>query len=98
MITIKSEKTVVVFPTFTDSAYKEPGFYTYYREECNTKCLSIKIQNNFLPQANPNAVQVLKLLGYSFITDVDVDKNPSILNKYSKVITLHNEYVTKKRV
>lgn len=57
---------------------------------------TVKIQNNFLPQANPNAAQVLKLLGYSFVTDIDVDKNPSILSKYNKVIILHNEYVTKK--
>ena len=90
------KKTVVIFPLFTDSAYKEPGFYTHYRNECDEKCLTVKIQTNFLPQANPNAVQVLKLLGYSFITDVDVDKNPSILHKYDKVIVLHNEYVTKK--
>lgn len=94
---IKSDKkTVVVYPIFTDSAYSEPGFYTYYRNECDTKCLTIKIQNNFSPQANPNAVQVLKLLGYSFITDIDVDKNPQVLAKYDKVIILHNEYVTKK--
>ncbi|MBI5377234.1 MAG: hypothetical protein HZA82_01230 [Thaumarchaeota archaeon] len=94
---VKSDKkTVVVYPIFTDSAYSEPGFYTYYRNECDTKCLTIKIQNNFSPQANPNAVQVLKLLGYSFITDIDVDKNPQVLAKYDKVIILHNEYVTKK--
>lgn len=94
---VKSDKnTIVIYPTFTDSAYSEPGFYTYYRGECDEKCLTIKIQNNFVPQANPNAVQVLKLLGYSFVTDVDVDKNPTILGKYKKVIILHNEYVTKK--
>ena len=92
------KKTVVVFPTFTDSAYSEPGFYTYYRAECDEKCLTIKIQNNFLPQSNPNAVQVLRLLGYSFVTDVDVDKNPAILSTYNKVIILHNEYVTKKNL
>jgi hypothetical protein len=49
-----------------------------------------------MPQANPNAAQVLKLLGYAFVTDVDVDKNPAILAKYKKVIVLHNEYLTKK--
>lgn len=93
----KSDKnTVVIYPTFTDSAYSEPGFYTYYRGECNEKCLTIKTQNNFMPQANPNSAQVLKLLGYAFVTDVDVDKNPKILDKYKKVIVLHNEYVTKK--
>ena len=90
------KKTVVIYPIFTDSAYKEPGFYTHYRNKCDEKCLTVKIQTNFLPQANPNAVQVLKLLGYSFVTDVDVDKNPSVLNRYDKVIVLHNEYVTKK--
>ena len=35
------------------------------------------------------------MLNYSFITDVDVDKNPEILQKYDTVIILHNEYVTK---
>ena len=94
---VKSDgNTVVVFPIFTDSAYSEPGFYTYYNKRCDEKCLTVKIQNSFLPQANPNAVQILKLLDYSFVTDIDVDENPSILNKYDKVIILHNEYVTKK--
>lgn len=91
-----NNKTVVVFPIFTDSAYNEPGFYTTYRKECNSECLTVKIQNNFLPQANPNTIQVLKLLGYPLVTDVDVDKDPAILKKYDKVIILHNEYVTKK--
>ena len=31
------------------------------------------------------------------ITDVDVDKNPDILQNYEKIILLHNEYVTKKQ-
>lgn len=87
---------VVVYPIFTASAYSEPGFYTYYRNECDEKCLTVEIKNNFPPQANPNAVQVLSLLGYDFVTDIDVDKNPEILNEYDKVIILHNEYVTKK--
>ena len=90
------QKAIVVYPTFTTSAYTEPGFYTFYRGECNSSCLTIQIKNNFLPQSNPNAVQVLRLLGYDFTTDVDVDKDPSILAKYDKVIILHNEYVTKK--
>ena len=42
-----------------------------------------------------NAVKVLNLLGYSFVTDIEVDKNPKILQEYDKVILLHNEYVTK---
>lgn len=90
------QRSVVIFPTFTASAYTEPGFYTYYRNECGLECLTTQIRNDFLPQANPNAVQALYLLGYSFVTDVDVDRNPAILADYDKVIVLHNEYVTKK--
>ncbi|WP_268541884.1 hypothetical protein [Candidatus Nitrosotenuis cloacae] len=95
---VKNEpkKSVVIFPTFTASAYTEPGFYTYYRNECGSECLTTQIRHDFLPQANPNAVQTLYLLGYSFVTDVDVDKDPSILSNYDKVIVLHNEYVTKR--
>ncbi len=90
------DKTIVVYPIFTATAYSEPGFYTFYRNECSEKCLTVEIRNSFPSQANPNAVQVLSLLGYNFITDVDIDKNPEILNEYDKVIILHNEYVTKK--
>ncbi|MEM3172752.1 MAG: hypothetical protein QXE82_04345 [Candidatus Nitrosotenuis sp.] len=89
-------RTVVVYPTFTASAYTEPGFYTFYRGECDTRCLTVQIQNNFAqPQASPNALQVFRLLNYPIITDVDIDKNPSILANYDKVILLHSEYVTK---
>lgn len=92
----ENDKIVVVYPIFTATAYSEPGFYTFYRNECDKKCLTVEIKNDFPPQANPNAVQVLRLLGYKFITDIDVDKNPEILNEYDKVIILHNEYMTKK--
>ena len=87
-------KTVVIYPIFTDTAYSEKGFYDYYNKKCDSKCLEIKIQNNFMPQANPNTIQILNELGYAIITDVDVDKNPEILKNYEKVILLHNEYVT----
>lgn len=86
---------VVVYPTFTAAAYTEPGFYTYYRGECDESCLTIQIQNNLArEQANPNALQVFRLLDYPIITDVDIDKNPAIITNYDKVIILHSEYVT----
>lgn len=91
------DNVVVIYPIFTASAYSEPGFYTFYREECDERCLTVHIQNGFPSQANPNAVQVLNLLGYKFITDIDVDQNPHILQEYDKVIVLHNEYVTKRQ-
>ena len=34
------QKTVVIKPTFTATAYREPGFYTFYRQECDESCLT----------------------------------------------------------
>jgi hypothetical protein len=104
-----SKKTVVVFPTFTRTAYHKGGFYDYYYHRCDAKCLEPKI-TDCIPTCitgnkhmelsgasiSQNGIQVLKLLNYSFITDIDIDKNPIILKKYDKVILLHNEYVTQK--
>ena len=93
-----SEKTIVIYPIFTAAAYSEPGFYTYFREECDEKCLTIELQKEYAPDftSSGNGFQVLKLLGYEIISDIDVDQDPTILEKYDKVILLHNEYVTKK--
>ena len=98
---------VVVFPTFTLSAYSEPGFYTFYRGECDQEfhgtlfrdedCLTVNIKNNFEGNYNTSdtGFKILNLLNYNFITDIDIDKNPSILDSYDVVILLHNEYVTR---
>ena len=89
------QKTVVVFPFFTHSAYSEPGFYTYFRGECDD-CTTTKITAPTLQYTSSgNAYQSLNLLGYPSITDIDVDKDPSILQQFDKVIMLHNEYVTR---
>lgn len=92
------QKTIVVYPYFTFAAYDEPGFYTYYRGECDD-CTTTKLVP---PSMMYNAYttsgighQALTLLGYSAITDVEIDRNPSILQQYDKVIMLHNEYVTR---
>lgn len=98
---------VVVFPTFTLSAYSEPGFYTFYSGECDQEfhgvlfrdedCLTVNIKNNFEGDYNTSdtGFKILNLLDYNFITDIDIDKNPSILDSYDVVILLHNEYVTR---
>lgn len=92
------ENAVVVYPIFTQSAYSENGFYDYYHKSCDEKCLDVPIRSigdgNF--NSSDISYQVLKILGYPMITDVDVDRNPAILDSYDKVIILHNEYVTKK--
>jgi len=94
----KNQNTVFIYPTFTETAYQEHGFYSYFREECDEKCLTIDIMEKQKATftSSGNAATILTILGYDFITDIDIDKNPSILQKYDKIILLHNEYVTKK--
>jgi len=89
------QKTVVVYPYFTSIAYNEPGFYTYYRGECDD-CTTAKFAQP-IPMYTASGIghQVLPLLGYPSITDVEIDKNPGILQQFDKVIMVHNEYVTR---
>jgi len=89
------QKTVVVYPYFTSVAYTEPGFYTYFRGECDD-CTTTKFaQPTVLYTSSGMGHQALTLLGYTSITDVDIDQNPGILQQFDKVIMLHNEYVTR---
>ena len=39
--------------------------------------------------------QALHLLGYTIISDLEIEKNPNILSDYEKIIVLHNKYTTK---
>jgi len=93
-----NQKSVVIFPIFTAAAYSEPGFYTHYRGECDEKCLTVELKDAYSPTStvSGNGFQVLYLLGYETISDIDVDQNPNTLEQYDKVILLHNEYVTKR--
>lgn len=93
-----TQKVVVIAPIFTITAYAEPGFYTYYRGECDVSCIeSIPIGYEFPPtyESSANTIRVLILLGYPFLTDIEIDKHPNILKNFDKVIMLHNEYVTR---
>ncbi len=89
------EKTIVIFPIFTASAYNSPGFYDYYNERCDESCLTVPIKLILRAEIGGNGAQILKLLNYKFLSDIDIDKNPNILKNFDKVILLHNEYVTK---
>ncbi len=89
------DSTVVVYPIFTGSAYQKKGFYDFYRGECGISCLRVKI-NDIRWRDNAYPLEVLKWLGYeNVITDIDVDRDPTILSHYKTVIMLHNEYVTR---
>ena len=89
------QKTVVVYPYFTASAYNEPGFYTYYAGKCDD-CTTTKFTQPTIQYTSSGVGhQALTLLGYTSITDVEIDKNPSMLQQFDKVIMLHSEYVTR---
>ena len=91
-----NKKSAVIFPIFTVAAYSEPGFYTFYRGECDDDCLTVKLDDEYNPlfTSSANGLQVLNLLDYDILTDISIHQNPEILTKYEKIILLHNEYVT----
>ena len=92
-----NENTIVIYPTFTSAAYSDPGFYTFFNGKCDESCLTVNFENPELKYTSSGmTTQVMEYLGYDFITDVDVDKNPEILENYETLIILHNEYVTQK--
>ena len=94
----ENPNTVVIYPTFTSAAYSEPGFYTYFAGECDESCITnLSFATTELKYTSSGwTTQLLHKLGYNFISDIDVDKNPEILKNYDTLILLHNEYVTKK--
>jgi hypothetical protein len=91
-------KTVIVYPIFTQAAYGNKGFYDYYRNQCDSSCLTVNIPLKPIGGYVSSGMGFLFLSSRNFdnVTDVDVDKNPEILKQYQRVIVLHNEYVTKK--
>lgn len=94
----KTKDIVFIYPSFTQAAYGQHGFYDYYKGRCDTSCLTVNIPDKIRGAQASSIVGawVLKLLGYPYLKDQDVDKNPDILKQYKRVIVLHNEYVTKK--
>jgi len=97
-ISDEQHNSVIVVPIFTMTAYGEPGFYNYYRDECDSSCIidvPIRYESRPTFESSGNTIKVLRLLGYPYITDIEIDKNPEILSLFDKVILLHSEYVTK---
>lgn len=95
---LKSDgRTAVIYPILTQSAYDWNGFHDYYNGYCDL-CTTTKLHTAYEKtySASGNGFRVLEFLGYQVLDDIDVDKNPSILKNYDKVILLHNEFVTKK--
>ena len=107
-ISSETQKVAVVYPIFTASAYQgsgaiipaeEHGFYAYYQGRCDD-CTTVKIisENNsqkLAYTASGMGIQVLSLLGYTTLSDINIDQNPDILKEFDAVVMLHNEYVTR---
>ncbi len=91
-----SSNSVVIYPIFTQSAYEWGGIHDFYSGRCN-ECISAPIQNYYKKSfaSSSNAFRILEFLDYHIIDDIELDKNPSLLKKYDKVILLHNEFVTR---
>jgi len=96
---LRTDKSVVIYPVFTSAAYKEPGFYTHFAGNCDQSCVTdLSFENpEFQYTSSGATAQILYHAGYDFLTDVQVDQNPEILENYDTVILLHNEYVTQKQ-
>ena len=88
---------IVIYPVFTQMAYKPDGFYAYFNGTCSTcDTVSMKPFGISLQYVTGlGGFDYLTQLHYPFITDVMVDKHPEILDQYDKIILLHNEYMTK---
>ena len=91
----ENENAVVVFPYFTFTAYQPQGFYDYFNGKCDDCTTTKFVQPTSQYTSSGQAHQALTLLGYNSITDVEIDRNPDILQQFDKVIILHSEYVTR---
>ena len=104
------QKTAVVYPIFTASAYQgsdphapaeERGFYPCFNHgHCDGDWNTVKIISDsnlekLKYSVSGMGIQVLSLLGYTPLTDVDIDQNPNILKEFDTIVMLHNEYVTR---
>lgn len=93
-----TDSVVVVYPTFTLSAYEKGGYYTYYKNLCDEICLTVYDKFNDLTKHDftQYGYPTFQKLGYHIITDRQVDDDPRIIYQYKTVILLHNEYVTQR--
>lgn len=95
-------KTLVIIPMITANAYKPGGFYDFYSNQCDERCLTIQLsQSQKLGEAGSESTwRTLERVGYTgmndFIVDYFLRTNPKFLDSYHTVIVLHNEYVTQR--
>jgi len=89
-----TQNAIVILPIFTESAYSNPGFYSYFTGNCDKSCLTVPLSSTWKFSSSEAAILTFELLEYSFTNDCLVSTNPEILNQLDTVFVLHNEYVT----
>lgn len=89
------EKTAVIYPILTQTAYAWGGIHDFNLGRCDT-CSEVKIEEYYDPifSVGAKSFRILEFLGYSVIDDIDIDKNPEILDNFNSIVLLHNEFVT----
>lgn len=89
------EKTVIIYPILTQTAYSWEGIHDFYMGRCET-CSEVKIEEYYDPifSVGAKSFRILEFLGYNVINDIDIDKNPEILNNFNSVVLLHNQFAT----
>ena len=60
------DNVVVIYPTFTSAAYSEPGFYTFFRGQCDESCITdLSFDTPTLGFTSSGmSTQLLHILGY----------------------------------
>ena len=90
-------KAIIIYPILTQYAYKDGGFYDYFKGICKT-CNTISLRPleiNATYTTGLNSFLFLTQLHYPFVTDIYIDQHPEFLKDYDIIILLHNEYMTK---
>ena len=85
---------LVIKPLLTANAYRPGGFYDYFKGDCDESCLNINIDSK-IPYTYDSSLRALvrfEALGADMADDYTI--NPDLLQNYSRIILLHNEYVT----
>lgn len=87
---------LVIKPLLTANAYTSPGFYDYYKGNCDESCLTVQINKDakYDYQSSKNLIDIFTQLNAKMITDYELHQNTDILKDYERIVVLHNEYVT----
>jgi hypothetical protein len=93
---LHNDRILVVKATFTSSAYQRGSWYDKGVDSVKTVPVITDESQYTRRMKNGGAWFAFNALSrfVDYSDDIEVSKNPSILERYDKVIMLHNEYVT----